>query len=980
MGRFIKKLAKGERAKLKMLREKLNDAEEAAEIRDIAQAIDALEARIDKDKENKEKRRKAKEEKAQSAPATPEAAISEVKEHVKEDIQQFDSEKKEDESLLKDLDKVSAKTAMKACKGCGGTTWDQSATGDNLVDCKVCEGTGEEPEEPVEKKGGWRESDFCDACKMQDSACECPEETLTSSCGCGHSRGEHVRDRANKTTCSACSCRKFKKTAEFHDEWKAFFDEWKALPQDIRERAEDTIVQEACDNLPDGADFGSSDKWHSVYGVFSSRHTPGSLEAEVREYLGEADIKDSYSRNVGPRIAAAPKYNQCDKGTGDFPNEKPCGRSIKAPGTRCEEHPIKKLWPDDEPVEKKAAVCPRGGGDNGECSFFTADKNEKQEKCQYCGTRKPKTAASSDALLRECLNALDSMPRTTLRGDAGYKDTYQLASAVSKAVAGKGASDKIWRAILDAFNEIPNGPENTYQLASRIEKVMDLGPGHVQYRPKTKKALWADQDVDLCTRCNCPRLVGAPDCEKCGSHQDACLECRNLMHGTSGEEAQCEHNPDECQDAQCALCAKIDPHMTEHGIGPTPKLSRFQKKLAEGAEEFKVGAISSNTNSFGLTGIILIGRDGNAWEVARSQGVEPLAVGDTVKIPKAGNGELNWAAGSFEIPKQIFINVDKEMLEKLWGSSGAPMTVDMAEKMEDAPQTVRDVSVMNPRDRGLKRDQLLDQMNALPANSKKRQQIVEQLKSVGSRRKQADLMALVQAVPELVQNAGGLTGLLNMASGNLTEFFNALSPEAISLLQTWGIGTAGALAAMLHKEKNLPLRSETSEGEADKRDVGQQPFRGELKGLASKTAADAPNGEFDDLQTSQEYALMQSRFQDAGGKLCEFCSKPTDGEATCTRHEPRGNGCKWPAFCEGCETGTCQDDGEEGFAPEESPAPFKSVGAKAGSEKKKVYYVIEEHSGAHLTESPSAKDNIVFSSTNRFEAERALSVAQGRYD
>ncbi len=91
-----------------------------------------------------------------------------------------------------------------------------------------------------------------------------------------------------------------------------------------------------------------------------------------------------------------------------------------------------------------------------------------------------------------------------------------------------------------------------------------------------------------------------------------------------------------------------------------------------------------------------------------------------------------------------------------------------------------------------------------------------------------------------------------------------------------------------------------------------KPYDGEKR----SKAADAPNGDIDDLQTGPEYAQMQQRFVDHGGlnsgKLCEFCGKPTDGEATCSRHEPRGNGCKWPAFCEGCETGSCQEMASEG--------------------------------------------------------------------
>jgi hypothetical protein len=70
---------------------------------------------------------------------------------------------------------------------------------------------------------------------------------------------------------------------------------------------------------------------------------------------------------------------------------------------------------------------------------------------------------------------------------------------------------------------------------------------------------------------------------------------------------------------------------------------------------FKIAAVSSNANGFGLYGHILICRDGTAYEVCRSKGVWNLtwAEGDTVSIPHDENGNPVWARVNVEIPKAL---------------------------------------------------------------------------------------------------------------------------------------------------------------------------------------------------------------------------------------------------------------------------------------------------------------------------------------
>jgi hypothetical protein len=72
-------------------------------------------------------------------------------------------------------------------------------------------------------------------------------------------------------------------------------------------------------------------------------------------------------------------------------------------------------------------------------------------------------------------------------------------------------------------------------------------------------------------------------------------------------------------------------------------------------KRFKIAAVSSNTNSFGLTGYILIARDGTAFEVARSRGAWNTAWknGDTKNIPLDENGNYAWSKLGVEIPRAL---------------------------------------------------------------------------------------------------------------------------------------------------------------------------------------------------------------------------------------------------------------------------------------------------------------------------------------
>ena len=88
-------------------------------------------------------------------------------------------------------------------------------------------------------------------------------------------------------------------------------------------------------------------------------------------------------------------------------------------------------------------------------------------------------------------------------------------------------------------------------------------------------------------------------------------------------------------------------------------------------KSFRVAHVSSNANSFGLSGHILIARDGTAFEVGRSRcGNYPVKWerGSDVSIPysvdKEGRPESPvWGAVSCEIPRELPVCPPKVLKE-----------------------------------------------------------------------------------------------------------------------------------------------------------------------------------------------------------------------------------------------------------------------------------------------------------------------------
>jgi hypothetical protein len=77
-------------------------------------------------------------------------------------------------------------------------------------------------------------------------------------------------------------------------------------------------------------------------------------------------------------------------------------------------------------------------------------------------------------------------------------------------------------------------------------------------------------------------------------------------------------------------------------------------------KKFRVAAISDKANSFGLTGHILVARDGQGFEVGRSRAgeyPEPWKVGQDITVPftQVGDEALEPAWGEIccEIPRSL---------------------------------------------------------------------------------------------------------------------------------------------------------------------------------------------------------------------------------------------------------------------------------------------------------------------------------------
>lgn len=100
-------------------------------------------------------------------------------------------------------------------------------------------------------------------------------------------------------------------------------------------------------------------------------------------------------------------------------------------------------------------------------------------------------------------------------------------------------------------------------------------------------------------------------------------------------------------------------------------LGRIRQLLLEQAddaprfEEFRVVSVSSNTNSFGLHGVILISRLGNAWEVG-ANAINVPKQNDTFGARIHADGNPNFTKFGFEIPRRL-PDVPPHIVSQVWG-------------------------------------------------------------------------------------------------------------------------------------------------------------------------------------------------------------------------------------------------------------------------------------------------------------------------
>lgn len=76
---------------------------------------------------------------------------------------------------------------------------------------------------------------------------------------------------------------------------------------------------------------------------------------------------------------------------------------------------------------------------------------------------------------------------------------------------------------------------------------------------------------------------------------------------------------------------------------------------SQNSKTFRVALVSSKPNSFGLHGHILVARDGEAWEVARSRGphLDEWSMMKFVSVLCDEDGIPNWAGANCEIPRRL---------------------------------------------------------------------------------------------------------------------------------------------------------------------------------------------------------------------------------------------------------------------------------------------------------------------------------------
>lgn len=80
----------------------------------------------------------------------------------------------------------------------------------------------------------------------------------------------------------------------------------------------------------------------------------------------------------------------------------------------------------------------------------------------------------------------------------------------------------------------------------------------------------------------------------------------------------------------------------------------------------KVLAASSNCNSFGLRGMVLIGDNGQGWEAAAND-INLRTKGTILRVPDKGDIGLHLSQFGFEIAKRLHPDPPAEVVREVFG-------------------------------------------------------------------------------------------------------------------------------------------------------------------------------------------------------------------------------------------------------------------------------------------------------------------------
>jgi hypothetical protein len=97
---------------------------------------------------------------------------------------------------------------------------------------------------------------------------------------------------------------------------------------------------------------------------------------------------------------------------------------------------------------------------------------------------------------------------------------------------------------------------------------------------------------------------------------------------------------------------------------PKPKRRKAAKNPVQTVKHFMVVAASKNTNSFGLRGMVLMARNGEAWQVAANH-MNVRKQGDLLRVPVRG-GDPDWAGLGYETPKKL-PTAPANVAAEVWG-------------------------------------------------------------------------------------------------------------------------------------------------------------------------------------------------------------------------------------------------------------------------------------------------------------------------